>query len=319
MTDALRPADTRASLAWAVLAAVGLGWGATGLLGKLATETGHGSLALAFWQTAIGVVLFTAGLRLAGLALPLSRRHLVFYAVCGLIGTALPHTLGYVSIRHLPVGVQTLLLSTVPMGTFLLSVLVGEERFRARRAAGLALGLLAVLMIALPEAGLPEPGQAAWLVLPVLIALSYASENVYISQAKPADLQPLQVMCGLTWAAAAMLLPAAIAEGGLALGLAGDGAGALGRPEAALAASSVLHVLSYFGLVWLIGHAGPVFASQVGYVVTASGVAWGMIVLGERHSLWVWGALLLIFAGLALVRPRRHERAEAEPETGGGA
>ncbi len=314
MTTAARAGAASPALAWAVLGGVGLSWGATGLLGKLATATGHGSFALTFWQTAIGVVLFTAGARLAGLGLPLSRRHLVFYAVCGVIGTALPHTLGYISIRHLPVGVQSLLLSTVPMGTFLLSVLIREERFQARRAAGLGLGLVAVLMIALPEQSLPEPGQAVWLVLPVIIALSYATENVYIARQKPADLHPLQVMWGLTIAAAAMLFPAALAEGGIGLGLDTAGFAALGRAEAALLASSVLHVLSYFGLVWLIGHAGPVFASQVGYVVTASGVAWGMLVLGERHSVMVWAALALIFAGLALVRPRRDDPAPGAAE-----
>jgi drug/metabolite transporter (DMT)-like permease len=30
-----------------------------------------------------------------------------------------------------------------------------------------------------------------------------------------------------------------------------------------------------------------------------------MAVHGERHSPWVWGALGLMFAGLALVKPRR--------------
>jgi drug/metabolite transporter (DMT)-like permease len=62
---------------------------------------------------------------------------------------------------------------------------------------------------------------------------------------------------------------------------------------------------AYFGFIWLIGQAGPVFASQVGYVVTGSGVVLGMIVYGERHSPWIWAALALMFAGLALVKPRR--------------
>jgi drug/metabolite transporter (DMT)-like permease len=62
---------------------------------------------------------------------------------------------------------------------------------------------------------------------------------------------------------------------------------------------------AYFGFIWLIGHAGPVFASQVGYVVTASGVLLGMAIYDERHSAWVWAALALMFAGLALVKPRQ--------------
>lgn len=50
--------------------------------------------------------------------------------------------------------------------------------------------------------------------------------------------------------------------------------------------------------------AGPVFASQTAYVITLAGMFWGILLLGERHSLYVWGALVLMLTGLALVRPR---------------
>ena len=78
-----------------------------------------------------------------------------------------------------------------------------------------------------------------------------------------------------------------------------------GWREGALLASAVLNVGCYLGFVWLIANGGAVFAAQTAYVVTGSGVALGMMVLGERHSPWVWAALGLLFAGLALVRPRR--------------
>ncbi len=289
--------------ATALLVIVGLGWGATGFLSKIATETGHGALMLTWWQTVIGVALFSAALLARGERLPLSRGHLAFYAVCGLLGTALPHTLGFLSIRHLPVGVQTMALSTVPMMTLLLALPLGLERWEPQRALGIGCGLAAMLMIALPETGLPEPGQAVWLALPMLVALSYAAENTVIALKKPAGLSSLQVMCGLTWAAAALLAPALWVSGEPVL------PEALGREEAALAACAVLHVGAYLGFVSLIGRAGPVFASQVGYVVTASGILWGMAVYAERHSLWVWGALALVFLGLALVRPKRREAA----------
>ncbi|MEL6219975.1 MAG: DMT family transporter, partial [Pseudomonadota bacterium] len=277
--------------------AVGLGWGGTQLLSKIAVGSGHGAFTLAFWQSVIGVALFTAAQVASGRGLPLSRQHLIFYAVCGVLGTALPHTLSYISIRHLSVGVQSLVLATVPMMTLMLALALREERFEARRAAGIGLGLAAMLVIAVPEAGLPAETAAVWLILPIIVSLSYAAENVYIARAKPGGLDALGVMCGLSWAALLMLLPAAALEGPLL-------PATFGEAEAALVGIAVLHVLSYFGFVWLIGRAGPVFAAQVGYVVTASGVAWGMALLGERHSVWVWAALALVFAGIALVSPR---------------
>jgi len=300
MTVAALPRpDARPLLAWIVLVSVGLGWGSGQLLSKLATTSGFHPLGMAFWQTAIGIVLFTGALLASGQRLPLTRRHLAFYLVCGLIGTALPHTLSFAAIRHLPVGVQSIVLSSVPMMTLLLSLPLGLDRAEPRRLIGLGLGLVAVLIIAAPDAGLPDPDQAAWILLPVLVSLSYAAENVYIARARPAGTGALQVMCGLTWGSALLITPATIAAGGW---VAPTGAG---TAELALIATSVVHVFCYLGLVWLIGHAGPVFAAQVGYVVTGAGVAWGMVVLGERHSPWVWAALALMLTGLALVRPRR--------------
>ena len=54
----------------------------------------------------------------------------------------------------------------------------------------------------------------------------------------------------------------------------------------------------------LLRIAGPVYFSQVAYLVTLFGVGFGMLVFGERHPGSAWLALLMIFAGLALVNRR---------------
>ena len=46
------------------------------------------------------------------------------------------------------------------------------------------------------------------------------------------------------------------------------------------------------------------FAAQTAYVVTLSGVLWGIVIFGEQHSPWIWGALAVMLIGLALVTPR---------------
>lgn len=50
---------------------------------------------------------------------------------------------------------------------------------------------------------------------------------------------------------------------------------------------------------------GAVFASQAACAVTLSGVAWSILLLGERHSGWIWAALAAMIAGMALAQPRR--------------
>ena len=66
--------------------------------------------------------------------------------------------------------------------------------------------------------------------------------------------------------------------------------------------SSALAYLLYF---FSIKKAGPVFASQCAYIVTISGVVWGIVLLAERHSGWVYFSIGIMVTGLALVSPKR--------------
>jgi hypothetical protein len=47
--------------------------------------------------------------------------------------------------------------------------------------------------------------------------------------------------------------------------------------------------------------AAPVYLSQISYVNTGVGVAFAVLLFGERLSLWVWLAVALVFAGVAIV------------------
>jgi drug/metabolite transporter (DMT)-like permease len=284
---------------WLALLIIGIGWGITGPFSKLAVSTGNHPIGVTFWNTVIGAVVLTTVLLASGKRLPLERRHLVFFLICGLLGTALPNSLSYTAYRHLPIGIISIVIALVPMTTLLLALPMGIERPEPRRLIGLGLGAMAVGLIVLPDASLPEPGQAAWVVLPLIVALSYAAENIYIATARPAGVEALTIMCGLFWGALILLTPLLVVSD------AWFDITRFGPPEQAVVAISFLHIGAYFGFIWLIGQAGPVFASQVGYVVTASGVILGMLFYGERHSPWLWAALALMFAGLTLVKPKR--------------
>ena len=284
---------------WLALVVIGMCWGAAGPLSKLAVSTGHHPVGVAFWNVSLGACLTTAALLSVRGRLPLSRSHLVFYLCCGLFGRALPSSLSYAAFAHLPVGVVVMIIATTPMLTFLIALTIRMETIDVRRLVGLGLGTTAVMLIVLPETSLPSPEQAAWVTLPVVVSFCYASESVFIAKARPPGCDALTTMCGITWGAFIALAPIVIAWNTW------PRVESIGPPEIAIAAGAILHLGAYFGFVWLIGRAGPVFASQVGYIVTGTGVLLGMIVYGEQHSAWIWLALALIFAGLTLVKPRR--------------
>ena len=291
-------AAARDPVAWTALFAIGGLWGLTGPLSKLAVSTGHHPAGITFWTTVIAVAVFTAILFLRGVRPKLSPRHILFFLGCGLLGTALPNTVSYEAYRHLPIGVNVMILSLVPMATLMIALPLGAERVDARRLGGIALGVAGVALITLPDTSLPSPEQAVFVALPVIVAVSYAAENVFIDQCKPKGTDTFTVMWGLSVGGLFLISPVAFSFGGV------FDLTVMGPAEQAVIGSSLIHVIAYFGFVWLIERAGPVFASQVGYVVTGAGVFLGMAIYGERHSVWVWMALALLMIGLTLVQPR---------------
>ena len=283
---------------WTVLVSIGIAWGATGPLSKLAVSTGNHPIGITAWGAIIGGSVLTLFMIATGRKLPLSKTHIAFYIVCGLLGTALPSSVSYTAYKILPIGVNNIVLSLVPMLTILMSFPLGLDTMNVRRFFGLGLGLLAVMLIAAPETSLPDPSVAIWVILPVIVAISYAAENVVIAKYLPTDCDAFTAICGLTWASLFWLVPALFTfDAWLDISQ-------FGPPEWAIIGIAILHMIAYTGFVFLIDRAGPVFAAQVAYIVTGSAVLFGMIFYGETHSYWVWAALALMMIGLTLVRPR---------------
>ena len=76
-----------------------------------------------------------------------------------------------------------------------------------------------------------------------------------------------------------------------------------------IAGMAAINAVGYGLFIYLITYAGAVFATQVAYLITISGVAWGIIIFDEQHSVWVWLSLACILTGLTLIRPRRRKKA----------
>lgn len=295
-----RPAGppVRAGLG-AILLTIGLGWGATQPLAKIAVSGGHGAIGLVFWQLLIGGLLLSVVNRLRGLALRLDRRALGLYGFIALVGTILPNTASYTAAFHLPAGILSIVIAMVPVMAFPMALALGTDRFSVRRMAGLGLGIAGVGLIALPGTALPDPAMVAFLPLALVAPFLYAVEGNYVDRWGTDGLDAIQLLQGASLLGCVIALPLALGSGNfVALDT------SWGREEWALMALSVIHALVYSGYVWLVGRAGAVFAAQVSYLVTGFGVVWAMILLSERYSILVWIAMAVILAGVALVQPR---------------
>ena len=283
-----------------ILLLTGLGWGLTISLATIATASGIDPLTVALWAALVGALVLSVVLLARGKRPPMDGPHLRFYLVTGFLGTAFPHALSFYAAIHLPAGVRAIVFALIPMITLVLSIGLAMEKANARRFTGILLGLLAMLVMFLPGAQVPLPGQVFWTLVSLAAATSYAVENVYISLKRPAELEAVTALWGMTVAGTCMLLATLwLADAPYLLPFDASTA------ELAILLMAVVHLGAYAGLLYMLSHGGVVFASQVSYIVTPAAVMWGVVLLSEEISLSIVLALVLIMAGLALIKPRR--------------
>lgn len=301
---------TRNRGAYGVLLASGAAWGLSAPMIKIATAAGHPPLAILFWQAAFASVLLGLGLGLGGRLrrMPWSPRHLALYAVVGLFGMSLPAWASYSATAFLPAGVISIVISLVPVFALPLALVIGTERFEARRFLGVIAGAGAMALLIGPEASLPDPAQWVWVPVAALAPLCYAIEGAFVFGAKVGDVNPFQTLwAGYLVSTVSAFLLAQVGGAALLPSL------RLDPSVLAFLFAGLAGIVAYAGYLWLLRRAGSVFGAQVAYTVTGMGVIWAMLILDERYSAYVWGALALLFLGLFLVQPRG---AFAAPEGG---
>ena len=283
----------------ATLLTLGVGWGLSSTLSKIAVSTGHHPFGILVWQTTIGSGVLGAILLARRRRFAFGRAQALTCLLIALAGSVLSGLAFYAAVTHLPAGIMVIVISLIPMMAFPMALALGIEGFARGRLAGLALGLIGVALIALPDASLPDRAALAWLPVALLAPLLYALEGVGIARWGTAGLDPVQTLFGANAIGVALTLPLALWTGQTVdLGV------AWGAPERAILAASTINALVYCGYVWLVARAGATFAAQCSYLVTGFGVLWAMAILGERYGWTIWAALAVMFAGLFLVQPR---------------
>ncbi len=283
----------------AVLIALGMIWGFTITLTKIAVSTGHQPLGLIFWQMLIATVALSAISIVRRVAPILSRRTLFYFLIIGLLGTILPNSFSYLAATHLPAGVMGIVIASVPMFSLAIALGLRVERPSLRRGVGVLLGAGAVILLVGPETSLPDPSKALFVLVALVAPFCYGAEGNYIAARAPQGVDPIVTLLGASAIGCVITLPLAVSTDSWV-----DLFAPWQSAEWALLLSSLCHVVAYTGYIWLVGKAGPVFASQISYVVTISAVLLSSLILSEVYSAWVWSALIVMIAGLTLVQPR---------------
>ena len=282
-----------------ILILLGAGWGLTHPFMKIAVSTGHQYFGLIVWQLVVTAAILLVINLVRRRGLPMAGRYIVRYILMALIGTVVPNSISYQAAFHLPSGVLSILISLVPMFALPLALLVRAEQFSITRFLGVVCGAIAIILLVGPKTSLPDPSLTFWVLLGALAPLMYAIEATWVSKYGILDLDAVQLLLGASLVGLVIVVPLALVTGQWV-----DLTEPWGAPIWALHASSAIHAFVYVAYVWLVGRTGSVFASQVSYIVTGTGVFWAILLLSEGYSGWVWSTMAVMMIGLFLVRPR---------------
>ena len=286
-------------LPWAFLLFMGTAWGLSFSLGKIAVENGAKPFGISQFQVMLsGLIL---------LVITLVRRKpmrdmfdkIGFIFIIAMLGAAIPGVLFYYAAPHVPAGVLSITVALIPLMTYGFSIPLKMEKFSVIRFMGLVFGVIAICFIALPENSLPNRAALPWIMLACISALCYAVENIILGFKSAVTIGPIRLAMGMNLIAAIVLLPITLMT---------DSFFVPSFPpqtvDYAVIGLGLITVVAYTMFVMSVAMFGPVFASQVGYLVTLAGVFWGILIFDESHSIWIWLSLAAMIIGLALVAPR---------------
>ena len=288
------------SLPWLLLIFLGCIWGLTFSLARISVNAGGMPLGMTFWQCLIGGFLLLILSLIRGRPPSFSIVNVKVYFVVALLGASIPTSILYLAAKHVQAGVLSITVALIPMITYSFAAFLRMEKLLFLRIFGVLLGCISIGLLVLPSSSLPDAKAVPWILLACLSAICWAMENIYLSNFALTKMGPLRIAVGMNFLAALMMFPIAFSYNQMFF---------LSFPfgvlEWTILLLSVISAIAYTIFIKVINLAGPVFASQTGYLVTIGGVIWGILLFNESHSGWVWSSLITILIALFLVTPRK--------------
>ena len=287
----------------ALLLALATLWGASYTLIKIGVATIPPITFIAARTLIAGAILF-AILRLRGLRLPGDSATLKKFMFQACLNSVVPFTMIAWAEQSVDAGLATILNSTSPIFTFLLTVfLTQHEPATARKLFGVVAGIIGICLIVGVEA-LNGLGRDLWAQLAIVAAtVSYACAAIFGRSFKGLD--PMMPAAGSLICGAAILLP---------LSLVVDRPWTLNPSMESIWAliglsvfSTALAFVIYFRLLATLGSVGT---TAQAYLRVPIGVGIAILFLGETLTSTMLAGLVCVIIGVAAmtIPPRREAR-----------
>ncbi len=265
-------------------------------MSRIARAEGWTPLAFAFWPALGSGLALVAAAGRAGSGAATTWPVLRYSLIAGVLSVAIPNTVTFIVIQRAGTSMTSLVYTLPPLFTYAFAWGLGIERYQPLRLAGILVGLVGAALLVLSRESSGGLDSSAWLVLALCTPISIAAGNVYRKLHMPPNVESSLLAGGMLLGGSLTLLPLQLTNGG-----------ALAASPAAwaiIAAQCVFTSLGYRVYFHFQRVADPVYFSQFGYVLSATGVLSGLLFFNEQLGLPTLLAMGVIVAGIALVNLR---------------
>ncbi|ASJ72696.1 DMT family transporter [Granulosicoccus antarcticus] len=283
-----------------LLFAVGALFGLSVPLSKLAAEVEAQPIGLALWVNIIvGASCLTITI-IRGRMPVISADVIRFVFLWGLVGAVGGDVLLFWIVQELPASTVSILLVCEGFIVFGYVTIRDKLQVNRKNMAGLAVGMFGMVLLISNGVSFSAVGAPVWIILALSVPLMFAAEDLLISDWTPPGVDFVALTGLAAIAGSVMLLPVAWYLDDLIVL-----SWVLSQLEIAIVCIAISSALGTLLMVRLLTEMGPVYGSQAGYTITFAGIAWSMVLLGERLNSGTLFALLLLLTGLLIVEPRK--------------
>lgn len=279
-----------------LLVLLGIIWGSGYSIARYCVTHGVPPLGYSFWQSLGPAVFLWLTVKARRLPFPMQAHYLRYYVLCGVLGIALPNSLMYFSVQHLPSGWVAVLVNTVPIWIYPLSLLLAQERFDGRRLLAVLIGFVGIALMVWSHFGTLSLHHVPWVLLVLLVPFSFALCAVFIAAFRPLPSDSVSLSAGMLLVSTLCIIPFML-TGNRFYPLSWP----LTIPDYWIMVEMVLSSIGYVILFALLKRAGPVFYSFVGGVVSITGLFWGWLVFHETLTWPIAGGVVLILLAVVAI------------------
>lgn len=274
---------------------------------KLAGAESIPVLLFLFWQLS-GSALVVGMFSIRSRQFPIwNLEHIRYYLIGGLLGTTIPFILVFVVLEQLQVGLVGLVTALSPIATYFLARIIGYEQASMLRLMGLIVGLTGVAFLITSGESINQSTNWFFIVLALMIPLTLAVSNIYRSRFWPVGSEAVAIVIGMLTVNGILLFLVNLWLGNFQVNMFENQ-----QVFYLIAILSLLAGAAYLSSFALLKEGGPVYLSQMGYVITVVTILAGILIWDEQYRTNDLISISLVFGGVLMTTWSRRKNIVSE-------